>query len=213
MKNTWLLAATLALLNSGASALTYDEAVDGDILDAPNNPTFLLGAGSNTISGTQSIFVTIEEFLDVTSADRDNFSFIVPDGLSLTGLSISWSNWQTGGSTQTGSGHTNGLFFCGLYQGITEIASVGTSPTNQCVQLSAAETGHADLFSSVMPLGSGSYFWFNNRSINYVPGTPAQWSLDYTLAMTLRAVPEPGTLALLGLGLAGLGLSRRRKAN
>ncbi len=73
-----------------------------------------------------------------------------------------------------------------------------------------------------VPLGGMTNFIFPDFDVNTLSGIPSSFDFSYDYAgrifdgtlqtATVRTtVPEPATLALLGISLAGLGFSRRRR--
>lgn len=93
-----------------------------------------------------------------------------------------------------------------VYQGSTAAVFGSTVSFSKEVKLPDLG-GLDDLLQPDVPLLSGfiAFILHENNSSN---GTRIQ--LD-NIAVRAVSVPEPGTLALLGLGLAGIGMTRRKK--
>lgn len=110
-------------------------------------------------------------------------------------------------STVAGQMYTVSFFLANAsYQGVTtpnDFLVQWNGTTSLAHIINSPVQGYTPYTFSVQATGGSSSLTFTNQQ------NPSYWVLD---DVSVNSVPEPGTLALLGLGLAGLGYIRRKQA-
>jgi len=197
-----LIAAALGTSMQAMSAVAYDESVQGDLSNIGTEPTFItFGPGDNDLLGASGLTTSGITF-------RDYGSFVVPANAQLTGIQV------LPGTIGAEDGMDRQLFI-GLQAGsqltVNPVTYAGQQNLIGWNHFSSDDIGKTlaltgDGVVSPLPLAPGQYsFWIQDYDGGAAP---------YGLRFTIAAVPEPGSYAMMGLGLAVLGAAsvRRRSA-
>jgi hypothetical protein len=210
------VAAGLCVLASGpvsATTLSYDL---NCVLNGLNSQACVPGPSFGTVTVSDTGVNQVTVVVDLLSPDlkfRDLMLNFNPLGSSITNVTSS-----DGQVSLSSNGYSinpyDGLFDLGQndakgWEGDSGYSTVlsGVGGTLTAAHLNFKDSlGKVFVGIHIQSIGPGNCDGFDNGTTNCIPGTAGTGSLK----IGGSEIPEPSTFVLLGAGLIGLGLARRR---